>query len=160
PRAPRSCGGKPAKKIGVEALVRNALDGGEQASPDAAAPDELPLTELAGWGNYPRVQGYERRGEDLERITHGVVLTRGLGRSYGDSSLPPPGGHVVAGATLADRLLAFDPDTGVVRAEAGFPLMKLNRLFFARGWFTPVSPGTHFVTLGGMVAADVHGKNH
>jgi decaprenylphospho-beta-D-ribofuranose 2-oxidase len=117
-------------------------------------------TALAGWGNYPVVEGYERAAEDLERITQGVVLTRGLGRSYGDSSLPPPGGHVVATTMLADRLLAFDPGSGIVRAEAGLSLMKLNRSFFSRGWFTPVTPGTHHVTLGGMVAADVHGKNH
>lgn len=121
---------------------------------------EVGLTELAGWGNYPRVQGRERRSEDLERITSGAVLTRGLGRSYGDSSLPPPGAHVVAGSPLADRLLAFDAETGVLRVEAGCALMHLNRLFFSRGWFTPVTPGTHYVTLGGMVAADVHGKNH
>ena len=48
----------------------------------------------------------------------------------------------------------------MVRVEAGFPLWRLNRLFLNRGWFTPVTPGTHFVTIGGMVAADVHGKNH
>ena len=45
------------------------------------------------------------------------------------------------------------------RAESGFALSELNRLFMPRGWFTPVSPGTKYVTLGGMVAADVHGKN-
>src|SRR5207244_5709254 len=83
-----------------------------------------------------------------------------LGRSYGDSSLPPPGGHWLATTRLADRLLAFDPHSGLLRAEAGLSLYELNRLFLPRGWFTPVSPGTQFVTLGGMVAADVHGKNH
>lgn len=142
------------------AISVNPSDPGDLGASPAVPPEDLPLSELTGWGNYPRVQGYERRAEDLERITQGVVLTRGLGRSYGDSSLPPSGRHVVAGSTLADRLLAFDPETGVVRAEAGFALMNLNRLFFSRGWFTPVSPGTHYVTLGGMVAADVHGKNH
>jgi FAD/FMN-containing dehydrogenase len=109
----------------------------------AAAPapsPSRPTTELAGWGYYPRVQGRELRSEDLEGITRDAVLTRGLGRSYGDSSLPPPGQHTVAGSPLADRLLSFDPETGVVRAEAGFALMNLNRLFFARGWFTPVTP--------------------
>jgi len=130
------------------------------AARPASAPADPPLTELAGWGYYPRVQGYERRSEDLEDITRDAVLTRGLGRSYGDSALPPPGRHVVAGSPLADRLLAFDPATGVVRVEAGFTLMNLNRIFFSRGWFTPVTPGTHYVTLGGMTAADVHGKNH
>lgn len=89
-----------------------------------------------------------------------MPLTRGLGRSYGDSSLPPPGRPVVASSLLADRLIAFDETTGVLRAEAGYSLRDLYLTFLPRGWFTPVSPGTQYVTLGGMVAADVHGKNH
>ncbi|MGB5810608.1 MAG: FAD-binding oxidoreductase, partial [Polyangiales bacterium] len=74
-------------------------------------------------------------------------------------SLPPADSPDVLNTTYADRILEFDPDTGAFRAESGFPLSELNRLFMPRGWFTPVSPGTKFVTLGGMVAADVHGKN-
>lgn len=119
-----------------------------------------PPTELAGWGRYPVTHAPEIVGEDLERITEDVTLTRGLGRSYGDASLPASGSNVVAGSPLADRILAFDPETGLVRAEAGTPLWRLNRLFLGRNWFTPVTPGTHFVTLGGMVASDVHGKMH
>jgi FAD/FMN-containing dehydrogenase len=114
---------------------------------------------LSGWGRIP-VPGREVRSEDLEALTRDAVLCRGLGRSYGDSSLPPPGHTVVAGASLADRIISFDPATGVLRAEAGFSLKEMNRLFLPRGFFTPVTPGTEFVTLGGMVAADVHGKNH
>jgi decaprenylphospho-beta-D-ribofuranose 2-oxidase len=106
------------------------------------------------------VPGTEILSEDLERITKGAVLSRGLGRSYGDSSLPPPGTTEVVGTVLADRILAFDPATAVIRAEAGLSLRELNRVFLPRGFFPPVSPGTMFVTLGGMVAADVHGKNH
>ncbi len=123
------------------------------------ASDAVP-SELAGWGRYPVVRGYVRGGEDLERITAGAVLTRGLGRAYGDAALPPPGEHVVAVSTRADRLLAFDPATGVVRAEAGLSLRALVRAFLPRGWFPPASPGTQFVTVGGLVAADVHGKSH
>ena len=119
-----------------------------------------PLTRLAGWGRCPVVEGREVLSEDLERATRDVVLTRGLGRSYGDASLPPQGGHTVAGSRLADRILAFDPETGLLRAEAGLSLYALNRALLERGWFTPVTPGTQFVTLGGMVASDVHGKNH
>ena len=117
------------------------------------------MTPLSGWGGLS-APGIERRSEDLERITRGVPLTRGLGRSYGDSSLPPPSDPVVAATPLADRLLAFDESTGDLRAEAGYSLRDLTRRFLPRGWCTPVSPGTQFVTLGGMVAADVHGKNH
>ncbi len=115
---------------------------------------------MSGWGCHPVVQGYEIAGEDLEAITRTVVLTRGLGRSYGDAGLPPPGSQPVAVSTRADRLIAFDPATGILRAEAGLSLAALNRAFLRRGWFPPSSPGTQFVTLGGLVAADVHGKSH
>jgi FAD/FMN-containing dehydrogenase len=117
------------------------------------------MARIAGWGG-TSVAGTERRSEDLGALTIGVPLSRGLGRSYGDSSLPPASDPVVAGTVLADRLLAFDEATGDLTAEAGYPLRDLWDTFLPRGWFTPVSPGTQFVTLGGMVAADVHGKNH
>jgi FAD/FMN-containing dehydrogenase len=115
---------------------------------------------LAGWGRAPVVPGHEVRSEDLARIALGRPLSRGLGRSYGDSSLPAAPDHEVVSTVLADRILAFDADSGVMRAEAGLSLADLYRLFLPRGWFVPVTPGTKFVTLGGMVAADVHGKNH
>jgi FAD/FMN-containing dehydrogenase len=106
------------------------------------------------------VPGREVRSEDLEALTRDAVLTRGLGRAYGDAALPPPGVTRVAATPLADRILAFDPATGDLRAEAGLSLRELHRVMLPRGWFSPVSPGTEEVTLGGMVAADVHGKNH
>ena len=114
---------------------------------------------IAGWGRVS-APGRELRSDDLVRLTDGATLSRGLGRSYGDSSLPPPSVREVAGTALADRVLAFDPATGRLRAEAGLSLDALTRMLLARGWFVPVTPGTAFVTLGGMVAADVHGKNH
>jgi len=128
----------------------------------AAAADvsEPAATVLAGWGRHPVVRAHQRLSEDLESITAGASLSRGLGRSYGDASLPASDHRVVAGSVLADRILAFDQERGIVRVEAGFPLLRLNRLSLPRGWFTPVTPGTHYVTVGGMVAADVHGKNH
>jgi decaprenylphospho-beta-D-ribofuranose 2-oxidase len=114
---------------------------------------------ITAWGRQG-VPGREVRSEDLEQATVGAVLTRGLGRSYGDSSLPPADHPCVVNATPADRLLQFDPVTGVLRAEAGLSIRELVRLFLPRLWFPPVTPGTSFVTLGGMVASDVHGKNH
>jgi len=114
---------------------------------------------LSGWGRL-RHHGKEVFSEDLRALSRDAVLSRGLGRSYGDSALPPPSHLEVATTTLADRILAFDESTGVLRAEAGLSLRELNRLLLPRGWFAPVTPGTQFVTLGGMVAADVHGKNH
>jgi FAD/FMN-containing dehydrogenase len=115
--------------------------------------------QLAGWGRIAR-PGRELISEDLKELSKKAVLSRGLGRSYGDSSLPPPNCPEVMGTVLADRILCFDETTGSIRVEAGLSLHDLNRLFFPQGWFTPVTPGTQFVTIGGMVAADVHGKNH
>jgi len=118
------------------------------------------MKAISGWGRYPVVLAEERITEDLEEATRDAVLSRGLGRSYGDASLPATEGAPVAGTRLADRFLSFDSKTGALRAEAGLSLAHLNGLFLPRGWSSPVLPGTQFVTLGGMVAADVHGKNH
>jgi FAD/FMN-containing dehydrogenase len=121
------------------------------------------LAEIAGWGHSPVVRSRELRAEDLAKTLAsapgGVRLSRGLGRSYGDSSLPVAGDTVVA-TPLADRLLGFDEATGLLSVESGVSLDELVRLFLPRGWFVPVSPGTKYVTVGGMVASDVHGKNH
>ena len=117
-----------------------------------------PLPTLAGWGRL-FAPGREVRTENLLRVSD-TPLFRGLGRSYGDSALPAASHPYVVSTVLADRILRFDATTGVLRAEAGLSLLELNRTFLPRGWFSPVTPGTQFVTLGGMVAADVHGKNH
>jgi FAD/FMN-containing dehydrogenase len=118
----------------------------------------VPMKELSGWGRYPVVRAEEREAENLEAASAGAALSRGLGRSYGDASLPARGPALCT--RRADRILSFDPDRGVLRAESGLSLRALNEIFPARGWGSPVSPGTQYVTLGGMVASDVHGKNH
>jgi decaprenylphospho-beta-D-ribofuranose 2-oxidase len=132
----------------------------DRSSVNVSSRDDEPLQPLCGWGRYPVVDGRQRLSEDLETLSRDARLSRGLGRSYGDASLPPPGGHTVAGTELANRILSFNEATGTLRAEAGFTLAELNRVFLPRGWASPVSPGTQHVTLGGMVASDVHGKNH
>jgi len=114
---------------------------------------------LSGWGRIFR-PGHSVYAHDLEKASRQAVLFRGLGRSYGDSALPPASEPVVVATPLADKIRFFERETGLIRAEAGLSLHELNRLFLRQGWFVPVSPGTQFVTLGGMVAADVHGKNH
>jgi decaprenylphospho-beta-D-ribofuranose 2-oxidase len=116
-------------------------------------------TTLSGWGRR-QTPGREVLSEDLEQASAGAILCRGLGRSYGDSALPPRSRPVVLTTTLADRILSFDAATGVLRAEAAVSVAQLNARLLPRGFFVPVTPGTQFVTLGGAVAADVHGKNH
>ena len=67
---------------------------------------------------------------------------------------------MVASSRLADRILSFNEATGIIKAESGFSLLQINRTFWARNFAAPVAPGTQFLTLGGMVSADVHGKDH
>ena len=118
--------------------------------------------KLSGWGRYPvvdcRVERFGRQ-RDLPDLLHGAptLIARGNGRSYGDAA-------VNADLTLsmlgADRILAFDAETGLLTCEAGVLVDDILRTFVPRGWFPPVVPGTRFVTVGGLIAADVHGKNH
>jgi FAD/FMN-containing dehydrogenase len=86
------------------------------------------------------------------------VLAYGNGRSYGDSCLND-GGPLILGRSL-DRIVAFDSENGLVTCEAGVLLDELLELVVPAGWFPPVTPGTCFVTIGGALANDVHGKNH
>jgi decaprenylphospho-beta-D-ribofuranose 2-oxidase len=86
------------------------------------------------------------------------VLPRGLGRSYGDAALNA--GGVVLDMTAWSGITAFDPDSGLLAARAGTSLHAIIEAVLPHGWFLPVTPGTRYVTLGGAVACDVHGKNH
>ena len=97
------------------------------------------MQQLSGWGRVPVIEGEEFLSEDLERASEGVSLSRGLGRSYGDASLPASSARPCLGTRLADRILSFDDETGVLRAEAGFSVRQLNQLFLARGWATPMA---------------------
>jgi decaprenylphospho-beta-D-ribofuranose 2-oxidase len=86
------------------------------------------------------------------------IIARGLGRSYNNAA-QCEGGLVVSTARL-NRILDLDTETGLVTCEAGVSLERLMVAGLPRGWFVPVSPGTRQVTVGGAIAADVHGKNH
>lgn len=140
-------------------VSRAAQPGTEIEKAASSAIAAAPEPTLSGWGRLP-VPGRETVSENLEVATRGAVLSRGLGRSYGDSSLPAVATDKVVATRLANRILFFDPATCVIRVEAGISLAELNRIFMPRGYFSPVTPGTKFVTVGGMVASDVHGKNH
>lgn len=86
------------------------------------------------------------------------VVAYGMGRSYGDQCLNQQGAICVTQAL--NRFISFDEQTGVLRCEAGVLLKEINELTIPRGWMLPVTPGTQFVTVGGAIANDVHGKNH
>src|SRR4029079_15624323 len=88
----------------------------------------------------------------------GGQIARGLGRSYGDSATLE-NGSIVLGERL-DRFIDFDAATGTLTCEAGVSLADVIDFAVPRGFFLPVTPGTKFVTVGGAIAADVHGKNH
>ncbi len=118
------------------------------------------MTVLAGWGRHPSVNAVGAAPRAPGEVASCLpALPRGLGRSYGDASLPVPGTRYLDTRCL-DRFLSFDADTGVLEAEAGVSLRAILDTLLPRGWFLPVTPGTQWVTLGGAVASNVHGKNH
>lgn len=118
--------------------------------------------EVVSWGRHPRlpparVLAVVDRDAALPSAP-APLLPYGNGRSYGDSCQNH--GGTVLDARGLDRFMAFDPATGVLRCEAGVLFDEILRLVVPRGWFLPVTPGTRFVTVGGALANDVHGKNH
>jgi decaprenylphospho-beta-D-ribofuranose 2-oxidase len=129
-------------------------------------PTGLVEAQVSGWGRMPIepcLVGAPFRRRDLQeavRRTDGTrnLIARGLGRSYGDSALNRSQGVLLQ--TRFNRLIDFDESTGVLECEAGVSFADIIETFLPRGWFLPTTPGTKFVTVGGAIAADVHGKNH
>ena len=119
------------------------------------------MTAGVSWGRYPQAQQqivpFHWRDAALPAGTD-TLLAYGNGRSYGDVCLND-GGTLLHTAGL-DRFIAFDPDSGVLRCEAGVLFSDILAFAVPRGWFLPVTPGTQYITLGGAIANDVHGKNH
>ena len=118
--------------------------------------------KLSGWGRYPvldcrleHLHGREGLPNLIKRSP--TLIARGNGHSYGDAALNP---NLTVSMLKMDRIQAFDEKTGLLTCEAGVLLADILNVFVPRGWFPPVVPGTKFVTVGGMIAADVHGKNH
>ena len=140
--------------------------------------------KIAGWGRYPKIES-ECLYPNLPGLVNPIVskmfanqtlssiqshkddshpqptghpefIARGMGRSYGDSSLAKHTLHT----TKLDHFLTFDEQTGVLTCEAGMSFAEILRIFIPQGWFLPVTPGTQFITVGGAIASDVHGKNH
>lgn len=123
--------------------------------------------QMRSWGRTPigeTAAAYPRFLDEIPRLLTAATadgmscLAVGFGRSYGDSGLNL--GQATISMVNLDRSIAFDPASGVLRAEAGMSLGSVIKLATPHGWFLPTTPGTRFVTLGGAVANDVHGKNH
>jgi FAD/FMN-containing dehydrogenase len=117
---------------------------------------------LEGWGRYPRLNSEvltPAHPHELNELVRGRagLIARGNGRAYGDAAI---GARASLKTTRLDRMRGFDSETGILTAEAGVLLSDILDTFVPRGFFVPVVPGTKYVTLGGMIASDVHGKNH
>ena len=118
--------------------------------------------KMHGWGRYPIVDAEvftPTSSTDLQRrlsLHSGSITPRGLGRSYGDSSLADK----MLSTRWLNHMLTFDQSTGILHCESGVSLSEILEVFVPKGWFLPVTPGTQFVTVGGAIASDVHGKNH
>ena len=122
------------------------------------------MTRYESWGRYPKATNQRALkiaspSDPLPLPSDGLsVLPHGLGRSYGDSCLNDD--NALIETSSLSNMIAFDHSTGVLRAESGVSLATILDVFVPRGWFLPVTPGTKFVTLGGAIANDIHGKNH
>jgi decaprenylphospho-beta-D-ribofuranose 2-oxidase len=118
--------------------------------------------EISGWGNYPKTDATIYHPYSVTELQNtldqlqGSVIARGMGRSYGDSALA----EQIIKTEHLDHFLAFDSISGVLSCAAGVTLADILDVFVPKGWFLPVTPGTKFVSVGGAIASDVHGKNH
>jgi FAD/FMN-containing dehydrogenase len=117
--------------------------------------------KITNWGNYPVIDALVQSPssvEEAQRIIAAApeLIARGMGRCYGDSAL----NSTILSTLRLNHILAFDEANGRITCEAGVPFSELLDAFVPRGWFLPVTPGTKFITVGGAIASDVHGKNH
>jgi decaprenylphospho-beta-D-ribofuranose 2-oxidase len=118
--------------------------------------------KLSGWGNYPKTKTKETYFRDISELTKTVTqepsfIARGMGRSYGDSSL---NNSCVVSTRRYNRFLDFDTQAGIVTCESGVTLAEVLAVSVQKGWFLKVTSGTKFVSIGGAIASDIHGKNH
>ena len=119
------------------------------------------LTNISGWSGYPiqeaRVVYPKNIKQILEEIKKSDLIARGNGRSYGDSSINKKN---TINMKYFNHIISFDDNSGVLEVESGILLEDIINTFLPKGWFPYVTPGSKFVTIGGLIAADVHGKNH
>ncbi|MBD78947.1 MAG: FAD-linked oxidase [Crocinitomicaceae bacterium] len=113
--------------------------------------------KIANWSNYPIVDSQISSYTDSGKLPFSeAFITRGNGRCYGDSSL----NNQIASMLSYNKALEFDIQNGVFTCQAGMTLDRVLEIIVPNGWFLPVTPGTKFISVGGAVASNVHGKNH
>ena len=120
----------------------------------------MPMT-ICGWGRYPTMEAellLPQTNSDCARLMDDApsCIPRGQGRSYGDSA----NAALVLQSTYLNHYIQFDPSLGLLTCEAGVTIREILDLIVPRGWFIPVTPGSSYVSIGGAIASDVHGKNH
>ncbi|MFN3403248.1 MAG: FAD-dependent oxidoreductase [Cytophagaceae bacterium] len=118
-------------------------------------------TIVSNWGNYPRLECgfFEPSNQDLlcSKVDQlPSVIARGNGRCYGDSAL----GENIISTLKLNKILSFDLNLGIITCQAGVLLSDILEVTVPKGFFLPVTPGTKFITVGGALASDIHGKNH
>jgi len=117
--------------------------------------------QIANWGNYPAIEADEESfvfDDQLDKLIKKdeSFIPRGNGRCYGDASLS----ERTISTLKYDKILSFDKLTGIFECQSGITLDQVLQVIVPAGWFLPVTPGTKFITIGGGLASDVHGKNH
>lgn len=116
---------------------------------------------MAGWGNFPKTKAEVEKPDSENEVRSlqksvGIHIPRGAGRSYGDSSLS----STILESAKLNQTLIFDSENGIYTCQSGKMLNVILDEIVPRGYFLPVTPGTKFITVGGAIAADIHGKNH
>ena len=119
------------------------------------------IKSIANWGNYPVIESDEESfvfDEQLDGLVskEQPFIARGNGRCYGDASLA----QRTISTLKFNKILSFDAAAGIFECQSGITLDQILTVIVPQGWFLPVTPGTKFITIGGALASDVHGKNH
>ena len=119
------------------------------------------VQKVTNWGNFPVVEKEMKSDDSFAKIkdfilTHNEVIARGNGRCYGDASL----GESIFSTKKLNKFISFDRLNGIIECESGVLLSEVLEISVPQGYFLYVTPGTKFVSVGGAIASDVHGKNH
>jgi FAD/FMN-containing dehydrogenase len=119
------------------------------------------IQKVTNWGNFPIVEKEMKSEDSFKKIkdfilTHNEVIARGNGRCYGDASL----GENIFSTKRLNKFISFDRLNGIIECESGVLLSEVLEISVPQGYFLYVTPGTKFVSVGGAIASDVHGKNH